>query len=94
MPKSKQMYATKAELARIFGVTRPTVYDRVKGIEAEIGKRYGKYAIIGNLVSIGVYADYEKYRNILANKHHRKCLAPFDLDEAEQYLDKRGVKWA
>lgn len=80
------MYATVTDLSRIFGVTRPTVYDRLKGIESEIGKRYGKYAIIGNLVSIGVYADYEKYRDILANKNHRKYLAPFDINEAERYI--------
>ena len=92
MAKPTQKYASISDLARIFGVTRPTVYDRVEGIKAEIGKRYGKYAILGNLVSIGVYADYEKYRHILANKYHRKHLAPFDLFDAEMYLQEEETK--
>ena len=94
MPRPKQMYATKADLARIFGVTPPTVYSRVAGIEAEIGKRYNKYAIIDNLVSIAVYADYEKYKRMLADKNLRKHVPIFDINDAERYLDERGVKWA
>ena len=39
------MYATKAEIARIFGVSPPTVYSRVAGIEKEIGQRYDRYAV-------------------------------------------------
>lgn len=94
MARVKQMYATKADLTRIFGVTRPTVCSRVAGIEAEIGKRYNKYAIIDNLISIAVYADYEKYRKHLADKNLRKYVPLFEMSEAERYLDKKGVKWA
>lgn len=94
MQKPKQMYATKADLTRIFGVSPMTVYRRVGEIEAEIGKRYNKYAIIGNLISIAVYADYEKYRKHLADKNLRKHVPLFEMSEAERYLDKKGVKWA
>ena len=94
MPRPKQMYATKADIARIFGVTPPTVYNRVEGIRAEIGKRYNKYAIIDNLISIAVYADFEKYRKALADKNLRKHVPIFDINDAERYLDGRGVKWA
>lgn len=93
MPKPKQMYATKADLVRIFGVTRPTVCNRVKGIEEEIGKRYNKYAILDNLISIGVYVDYEKYRKHLADKNLRKYIPPFELSESERYLEGRGIVW-
>jgi hypothetical protein len=65
-----------------------------KGIEAEIGKRYNRYAIIDNLVSIAVYADYEKYKKMLADKNLRKHVPIFDINDAERYLDGRGVKWA
>lgn len=94
MSRPKQMYATKADIARIFGVSPPTVYSRVAGIEAEIGKRYSRYAIIDNLISIAVYADYEKYKKMLADKNLRKHVPLFDMSDAEQYLDKEGVKWA
>lgn len=80
------MYATKAQLTRIFGVTRPTVCSRVAGIEAEIGKRYNKYAIIDNLISIAVYVDYEKYRKMLSDRRMRKYVPEFDKNEAERYL--------
>lgn len=93
MVRPKQMYATKAGLARIFGASSMTVYRRVQEIEKEIGKRYNKYAIIDNLISIAVYADYEKYRKHLADKNLRKYVPIFDMSEAERYLDKRGVKW-
>lgn len=94
MPKPKQMYATKAELARIFGITPPTVYSRVAGIEEQIGKRYNQYAILGNLISIAVFADYEKYRKHLADKNLSKYVPLFEMSEAERYLDKKGVRLA
>ena len=79
-------YATKSQIARIFGVTMPTVYSRVKGIEQEIGKRYNRYAICENLISLAVYADYEKYRKRLADANLRKTVPAFDIGEAEKYL--------
>lgn len=80
-------YATKAQIARIFGVTPPTVYSRVEGIKQEIGKRYNRYAICENLISLAVYADYEKYRKRLADKNLRKTVPMFDMEEAGRYLE-------
>ncbi len=82
------MYATKAEIARIFNCSSHTVYRRVEGIEAEIGRRYNNYAILDGLVSVAVYADYEKYRKHLADKNLRKYVPQFDKEEAEKYLSK------
>lgn len=82
------MYATKAEMARIFNCSAHTVYRRVEGIEAEIGRRYNNYAILDGLVSVAVYADYEKYRKHLADKNLRKYIPPFDKEAAEQYICK------
>lgn len=80
-------YATKSQIARIFGVTPPTVYSRVEGIRKEIGKRYNRYAICGNLISLAVYADYEKYRKRLADKNLRKTVPDFDMAESKRYLE-------
>lgn len=80
------MYANKTEIARIFGVSPPTVYSRVAGIREEIGKRYNPYAILDNLVSIEVYADYEKYHKRLNHKNLRKTVPPFSMAEAREYL--------
>lgn len=84
------MYVQKAELARIFGVTYPTVCSRVKEIEQEIGKRYTRYATIDLLVSIEVYADWEKYRKRLKDKNLRKTVPPFNMGEAREYLVEEG----
>ena len=51
-------------------------------------------AIIDNLISIAVYADYEKYKKMLADKNLRKHVPIFNINDAERYLDGRGVKWA
>lgn len=84
------MYATKAEIARMFKISNQTVYNRVSGIQKEIGRRYNQYAIVDNLVSIGVYVDYEKYRKHLEDKNLRKYIPPFDMKEAEKYLEGIG----
>lgn len=84
------MYVNKATIARMFGVSPPTVYRRVEGIKSEIGKRYNRYAIINNLVSAEVYADYEKYHKRLNDKNMRKTVKPFDMEEAGAYLSVLG----
>ncbi len=94
MQKPKQMYANKADLARIFGISSMTVYRRVAEIEKEVGKRYNNYAILDNLISVAVFADYEKYRKHLADKNLRKYVPLFEMSEAERYFDGKGVKWA
>ncbi|RGU94939.1 hypothetical protein DWW31_05155 [Clostridium sp. AF15-17LB] len=83
------MYATKAQLSKIFGVSPPTVYDRVRGIEKEIGKRYNRYAILDKLVCAEVYADYEKYHRRLADKNLRKTVEPFNMQEAKTYMEEK-----
>lgn len=86
------MYATKAEIARLFGVSPPTVYNRVAGIEQEIGKRYNRYAICDKLISLAVYVDFEKYHKRLADKNLRKTVPEFNLYEAKKYLEEMEDK--
>lgn len=88
MSTCTKMYRNKADVARIFGVSTPTVYRRVEGIKKEIGKRYNQYALLENLVSLAVYADYEKYHRRLENKNMRKTVPPFDMYEARMYLEE------
>lgn len=85
------MYATKAKISRLFGISQPTVYNRVAGIQAEIGKRYNRYAVCEGLISLAVYVDYEKYRKRLADKNLRKTVPDFDLAEAKRYLEEIGA---
>ena len=86
------MYANKMNISKIFGVSPPTVYKRLEGIRNEMGegKRYNPYAILENLVSIEVYADYEKYRKRLADKNFRKTVPPFNMAAAREYLEEEG----
>lgn len=81
-------YRNKTDIAHIFGVSNPTVYRRVEGIKKEIGKRYNQYAILDNLISLAVYADYEKYHKRLENRNLRNTVPPFDMYEARMYLEE------
>lgn len=85
------MYANKSDISKIFGISPSTVYRRIEGIETEIGKRYNKYAILDNLVSIEVFADYLKYNKYLANKNLRKTVPPFNMADARTYLTEGGM---
>ena len=85
------MYANKSQISKIFGVSPPTVYSRVAGIEAEINRRYNRYALLDNLVSIEVFADYQKYRKLLADKKLRKFVPPFSMSETREYLLEKGL---
>ncbi len=80
------MYANKKNLATLFGVTTQTVHRRVKGIETLIGERYNQYAVLDNLVSVAVYADYEKYHTRLEDKNLKKYVPPFDMKAAGAYI--------
>lgn len=84
--ESEMRYARKADIARLFRVALPTVYRRVAGIEAEIGQRYNEFAIIDELISLAVYADYEKYHKRLKDKNLRKTVPDFDMGKALTYL--------
>lgn len=88
MTVANKKYRSKTDIAHIFGVSNPTVYRRVEGIKKEIGKRYNQYAILDNLISLAVYADYEKYHKRLENKNLRKIVPPFDMYEAMVYLEE------
>lgn len=85
------MYVNKTQIAKIFGVSPPTVYDRIAGIETEIGKRYNKYAILDNLVSVEVFADYQKYRRWLKDERLREFVPEFSMREAREYLLEEGL---
>lgn len=85
------MYANKSEIAKIFFLSPSTVYRRIEGIEAEIGKRYNRYAILENHVSIEVFADYMKYHKRLADKNLRKSVPPFNMADARAYLVENGL---
>ena len=61
------------------------------GIEEEIGKRYNQYALLDNLVSIEVFADYQKYRRWLKDRNLRKVVPPFSMEEAREYLLENGL---
>ncbi len=84
------MYVNKSEMARVFGISPTTVYARIAGIEAEIGKRYNRYAILDGLVAVEVFADYIKYRKRLNDKNLRKTVPPFSMEEARLYLMEEG----
>ncbi len=85
------MYANKSEISKVFGISPSTVYRRIEGIEAEIGKRYNRYAILDNLVSIEVFADYQKYNKRLIDKNLRKSVPPFNMADARTYLVENGL---
>ncbi len=91
MAAANRMYRNKTEIAHIFGISVPTVYRRVEGIRGEIGKRYNRYAIADNLISLAVFADYQKYHKQLENKNLRKTVPPFDMYEARMYLEEAGM---
>ena len=81
-------YANKTEIAKLFGTSYNTVCRRERGIRKEIGKRYNQYAILGRLISVAVYADYEKYHEMLENPHLRENVPEFNLADAGRYLQK------
>jgi len=90
MATCNRKYENKTDIAKTFHISVPTVYRRVQGIEQEIGKRYNRYAIVDNLISLAVFADYQKYHRQLENKNLRKYVPPFDVQEAWKYLEEAG----
>ncbi|MCI9249900.1 MAG: hypothetical protein HFG99_12355 [Dorea sp.] len=85
------MYANKSTIAQIFHVTRQTAWRRTREIEEEIGRRYNRYAVLEGMVSVEVYADYEKYHKRLKDKNLRKTVPPFSMEEAREYLLENGL---
>lgn len=73
------LYGNKSECARLFGVSRETVRQLVRGIEKEIDSgRYSRYALVGTSVNKAVLLDYIKYKNALDNRATRKYVPAFD----------------
>lgn len=89
------LYANKSEIARFFGISRYTVYDRVKGIEREIQEgRYGRHAISDGLVNKAVFLDYNTYHKSLEDKLLRKYVPPFDIRECMEYINEMDRRTA
>lgn len=74
-------YRTKAALAEELGISRSTVYERMREIEEQIGKRYGAYSIIRDtnivLVNVLVFLDWLKYRHRLMDRNMAKYVPSF-----------------
>lgn len=88
MAARSRMYGNKTDIAKTFHISLPTVYRKLEGLETEIGKRYNHYAIVDNLISLAVFADYYKYHKWLKDKNLRKYEPPFDMYEARKYLEE------
>lgn len=86
-----KVYANKTTIAKIFHITRQTAWRRQQEIEQEIGKRYNRYAVLEGLVSVEVFADYEKYHKRLKDRNLRKTVPPFSMKEAREYLEEEGL---
>ena len=76
------VYKPQRQLPEEFGLSKSTVYSRVKEIREEIEKgRYDERSIIddGNIVLINtlVFKDYMMYRKFLREKNARKMAPPF-----------------
>lgn len=88
-------YMTKANLSRCFGVSLPTVYRRLEGIQEETkrGGRYNGYSVFEDdgLISIAVFADYLKYHKRLGEKNLRRTVPDFDRNLAIAHLEEVGV---
>lgn len=83
-------YRTKTTLAAELGISRSTVYDRMREIEGQIGKRYGAYALIhdGNivLVNVLVFLDWLKYRRQLTDKNMAKYVPAFSPKKVAEQM--------
>lgn len=82
-------YRTKADLAEELGISKSTVYERMKEIEGQIGKRYGSYAIIQDgqisMVNVLCFLDWMKYRRQLMDRNMAKYVPRYSArNVAEQ----------
>lgn len=79
-------YLSMNDIAKEFGQSRKTVYNRIRGIEQEMKNgRYNQYAILesgGNpRINYYVYVDYEKHWKMLEDKRARKYVPEFKPNE-------------
>lgn len=72
-------YMSVADIQKEFGIGRTQVYKLVNGIKDEIEKgRYSPYVISGSRINFYAIVDYNKFRNMLQDKNHRKLVPDFD----------------
>lgn len=84
-------YMPKKRIAEEFGISKSTVYVRMKEIDEEIKSgRYNEFAIIedGNIVLINVlvFIDFLTYRSRLKEKNMRKYVPEFRPDKIIRML--------
>lgn len=84
-------YMHKEQLAQEFGITKATVYNRMKEIQTEIKNgRYNDYAVIQDgklvLINVLVFIDYLTYRKMLLDKNARKYAPEFHPEKLIQMI--------
>lgn len=75
-------YRTTKHLAETFDVSERTAYRIVK-LMRENKKRYGMYASLGEVHSVGAFADCLKWHNEMSKGVK---VPPFDELESERYV--------
>lgn len=72
-------YMSIQDIMKEFGICRTQVYKLVNGIKDEIKKgRYSPYVVSGTKINFYAIVDYNKFRDLLADKNMRKNVPPFD----------------
>lgn len=76
-------YLSKKQLAEELGYGETSIYNLIKGFEAEVGtgNRYSRYAIAGNRYNFFAIIDFMKYKDYLKNPALRKHVPKFDPAE-------------
>lgn len=72
-------YMSVPDVEKEFSISRTQVYKLINGIKEEIeAGRYSCYVISGSRVNFYALVDYNKFRDMLTDKHKRKLVPPFD----------------
>lgn len=83
-------YRKKGDLAEELGISKSTVYERMREIEGQIGKRYGPYAVIQDgqisMVNVLVFLDWMKYRRQLMDKNMAKYVPAFEARKVAEQM--------
>ena len=76
-------YLSKKQLAAELNYGETSIYNLIKGFEAEVGtgNRYSRYAIAGNRYNYFAIIDYMKYRDYLKDPALRRHIPEFDPAE-------------
>ena len=90
-------YLNMDALSKKFGISKQTIRKRVREIEAEIGKRYKKQAVINDdrivLINIFVFMDWLQNRSKLMNKDTRKYVEAFNASDWAEYMGFYNREW-